>query len=120
VGQAGLLAATLFLDEPAEGTNLRQKGLELAFEEDDDVKERCVEVRRARRERGSSLRRYEGMFAEGTDWQVGWMEKVLPNIFSITAADPERTKSERVGFTLQNHLMSNQPGTRLHSHSTTV
>jgi nicotinamidase-related amidase len=31
------------------------------------------------------------MFAEGTDWQVAWMDKVLPNIVSITDAHPERT-----------------------------
>ena len=31
------------------------------------------------------------MFAEGTDWQMTWMDNVLPNIVSITDAHPERT-----------------------------
>jgi nicotinamidase-related amidase len=31
------------------------------------------------------------MFAEGTDWKMPWLERVLPNIRSITSARPERT-----------------------------
>ena len=31
------------------------------------------------------------MFAEATDWQMPWLERVLPNIVSITSAHPERT-----------------------------
>jgi len=31
------------------------------------------------------------MFAEGTDWKMPWLERVLPNIVSITSAHPERT-----------------------------
>jgi nicotinamidase-related amidase len=31
------------------------------------------------------------MFAEGTDWKMPWLERVLPNIVSITSAQPERT-----------------------------
>jgi len=30
------------------------------------------------------------MFAEGTDWKMPWLERVLPNIVSITSAHPER------------------------------
>jgi hypothetical protein len=31
------------------------------------------------------------MFAEGTDWKMPWLERVLPNIVSITSAHSERT-----------------------------
>jgi nicotinamidase-related amidase len=31
------------------------------------------------------------MFAEGTEWKMPWLERVLPNIVSITALHPERT-----------------------------
>src|SRR3954453_1557232 len=31
------------------------------------------------------------MFAEATDWQMPWLERVLPNIVSITSVHPERT-----------------------------
>jgi nicotinamidase-related amidase len=31
------------------------------------------------------------MFAEGTDWKMPWLPRVLPNIVEITAAHPERT-----------------------------
>ena len=31
------------------------------------------------------------MFAEDTDWKMPWLERVLPNIISITSAHPERT-----------------------------
>ena len=31
------------------------------------------------------------MFAEGTEWKMPWLERVLPNIVSITSAHPERT-----------------------------
>ena len=31
------------------------------------------------------------MFAEATEWQMPWLERVLPNIVSITSAHPERT-----------------------------
>ena len=31
------------------------------------------------------------MFAEGTEWNMPWLERVLPNIASITSAHPERT-----------------------------
>ena len=31
------------------------------------------------------------MFAEGTEWQMLWLPRVLPNIITITAAPPERT-----------------------------
>ena len=31
------------------------------------------------------------MFAEGTAWQMPWLEKVLPNITAIVEAAPERT-----------------------------
>jgi len=31
------------------------------------------------------------MFAELTEWQMPWLERVLPNIVSITSALPERT-----------------------------
>ena len=31
------------------------------------------------------------IFAEATDWQMPWLERVLPNIVSITSAHPERT-----------------------------
>ncbi len=31
------------------------------------------------------------MFAEGTDWKMPWLERVLPNIVSITSAQPENT-----------------------------
>ena len=31
------------------------------------------------------------MFSEGTDWKMPWLERVLPNIVSITATHPERT-----------------------------
>jgi nicotinamidase-related amidase len=31
------------------------------------------------------------MFAEGTDWKMPWLERVLPNILSITSAHPEKT-----------------------------
>ena len=31
------------------------------------------------------------MFAEGTDWKMPWLERVLPNIVSITSTHPERT-----------------------------
>ena len=29
------------------------------------------------------------MFAEATDWKMSWLERVLPNIVSITSAHPE-------------------------------
>ena len=31
------------------------------------------------------------MFAEGTEWKMPWLERVLPNIIAITSAHPERT-----------------------------
>jgi nicotinamidase-related amidase len=31
------------------------------------------------------------MFAEGTEWKMPWLERVLPNIISITSLHPERT-----------------------------
>jgi len=31
------------------------------------------------------------MLAEGTDWKMPWLARVLPNIVSITSARPERT-----------------------------
>ncbi|MGL9622355.1 isochorismatase family protein [Bradyrhizobium sp. U531] len=31
------------------------------------------------------------MFAEGTEWKMPWLSRVLPNIVEITAANPERT-----------------------------
>jgi nicotinamidase-related amidase len=31
------------------------------------------------------------MFAEGTDWKMPWLPRVLPNIVAITSAYPERT-----------------------------
>jgi hypothetical protein len=37
------------------------------------------------------------MFAEGTDWKMPWLERVLPNIVSITSAHPEGPASSRPG-----------------------
>jgi nicotinamidase-related amidase len=31
------------------------------------------------------------MFAEGTEWKMPWLERVLPNIVAITSAHPEKT-----------------------------
>jgi hypothetical protein len=31
------------------------------------------------------------MFAEGTDWKMPWLERVLPIIVAIASAHPERT-----------------------------
>lgn len=31
------------------------------------------------------------MFAEGTDWKMPWLQRVLPNIVSIASAQPENT-----------------------------
>jgi nicotinamidase-related amidase len=31
------------------------------------------------------------LFAEGTEWKMPWLERVLPNIVAITEAKPERT-----------------------------
>jgi nicotinamidase-related amidase len=31
------------------------------------------------------------MFAEGTEWTMPWLPRVLPNVVAITAAHPERT-----------------------------
>src|SRR5436305_15098080 len=31
------------------------------------------------------------MFAEDTEWKMPWLERVLPNIVSITSLHPERT-----------------------------
>src|ERR1051325_8389117 len=31
------------------------------------------------------------MFAESTEWKMPWLERVLPNIVSITLAHPEKT-----------------------------
>lgn len=31
------------------------------------------------------------MFAEGTDWRMPWLPRVLPNIIAITSAHPEKT-----------------------------
>ena len=31
------------------------------------------------------------MFAEGTEWKMPWLERVLPNIIAATSAHPERT-----------------------------
>jgi nicotinamidase-related amidase len=31
------------------------------------------------------------MFAEGTDWKMPWLNRVLPNIVAITSTRPERT-----------------------------
>jgi nicotinamidase-related amidase len=31
------------------------------------------------------------MFAEGTEWKMPWLDRVLPNILSITSAYPEKT-----------------------------
>jgi hypothetical protein len=33
------------------------------------------------------------MFAEGTEWKMPWLERVLPNILSITSTHPERLSS---------------------------
>jgi hypothetical protein len=30
------------------------------------------------------------MFAEGTDWKMPWLERVLPNILSITSPIPRK------------------------------
>jgi len=31
------------------------------------------------------------MFTEGTEWKMPWLERVLPNILSITSAHAEKT-----------------------------
>ena len=31
------------------------------------------------------------MFAEDTEWKMPWLERVLPNVLSITSTQPERT-----------------------------
>ena len=31
------------------------------------------------------------MFADGTDWKMPWLPRVLPNIVEITCVNPERT-----------------------------
>jgi len=31
------------------------------------------------------------MFAEETEWKMPWLERVLPNVLSITSTHPERT-----------------------------
>jgi hypothetical protein len=31
------------------------------------------------------------MFAEGTEWKMPWLERVLPNILSITSSHPNKT-----------------------------
>jgi nicotinamidase-related amidase len=31
------------------------------------------------------------MFAEGTEWKMPWLQRVLPNILAITSAHPEKT-----------------------------
>jgi nicotinamidase-related amidase len=31
------------------------------------------------------------IFAEGTEWKMPWLERVLPNILSITSTHPEKT-----------------------------
>ena len=31
------------------------------------------------------------MFAEGTEWKMPWLERVLPNIVLITSAHPEKS-----------------------------
>ncbi len=31
------------------------------------------------------------MFAEGTEWKMPWLERVMPNLVSITSAHPEKT-----------------------------
>jgi hypothetical protein len=31
------------------------------------------------------------MFTEGTEWKMPWLERVLPNILSITSTHPEKT-----------------------------
>ncbi len=31
------------------------------------------------------------MFAEGTEWKMPWLERVLPNIIAVTSVHPERT-----------------------------
>ena len=31
------------------------------------------------------------MFAEGTEWKMPWLDRVLPNILSITSTHPEKT-----------------------------
>jgi nicotinamidase-related amidase len=31
------------------------------------------------------------MFAEDTEWKMPWLERVLPNVLSITSRHPERT-----------------------------
>ena len=31
------------------------------------------------------------MFAEGTEWKMPWLERVLPNVISLTSLHPERT-----------------------------
>jgi nicotinamidase-related amidase len=38
---------------------------------------RCVDMQR--------------MFAEGTEWKMPWLQRVLPNILAITSAHPEKT-----------------------------
>src|SRR5881392_1336516 len=37
------------------------------------------------------------MFAEGTEWKMPWLERVLPNILSFTSTHPERTIYKRWG-----------------------
>jgi hypothetical protein len=39
------------------------------------------------------------MFAEGTEWKMPWLPRVLPNIVAITAAQPEK-----------NHFYAVHPG----------
>jgi len=33
----------------------------------------------------------QGMFAEGTEWKMPWLDRVLPNILCITSTHPEKT-----------------------------
>ena len=107
-GKPGCWPQPFSLDEPAEGTNLRQKGLELAFEEDDDVKERCVEVRRAPRERGSSLRRYEED-VRGRHRLAGGVNGESPAEYFLY--NRCRSRTDQVGAVsasrCEDHLMSN-------------
>lgn len=39
----------------------------------------------------TSASNMQRMFAEGTDWKMPWLERVLPNILSITSTHPEKT-----------------------------
>jgi nicotinamidase-related amidase len=77
--------------EIKQGTKPTALPLELTFEDgamskDDELRygppgghaiHLCVDMQR--------------MFAEGTDWKMAWLPRVLPNIVEITCVNPERT-----------------------------